>query len=677
MTKKTIARTAATIAFLLLCSLPGFSQQSNSVVKPRVAVFGFNNLTGDGSFDIPAETSTSTLVLSLRMLNMYEVESSNLILRNISDESLSKYCKDLSIDYVMYGTLTLQPDGGQDYSLAVFDNAKSATTIHKKAVGSTVQDVFGITDDIILSVLASVSGRHVGFGSLAFANTGDALDYEVEIDGVPLERNAGNVDHILSGSHQVTVYQGTGSNRLEVLSQNVDVAEGKSSPVRFALEKGKEPDPKVIIQTVYVDRGGSAKPHMVPVSAGSMDRNWQLTQTGDLLMSATEITQAQYKAVMGDNPGKRIELDLPVDSVSWYDAIEFCNRLSASEGLDPAYEIDAKHTVTWKLDANGYRLPTIDEWLYAAAAGSAGANLPYSGGSDLSKVAWYGKNSHGRSHSVGELAPNAFGLYDMSGNLTEWCWASLGNKKSDKNPLVRGIQSHAIDSQTVEYVNSGACFCGGNWSMWGDDTHKLDKPLSSVYFYASKRYDTVGFRVCRNSYSAKASSATIGEKTVFSLYGAAYVPTPAFKLGPVSAEGLESFLRASYGLGIDHRFSEHTPLVFVFRVQGEFPKEVDHKSVNQDYYKANFAVMGGLALRLPVTGAFAFQPELDAGTWAPMSVDKIGTNQSYMMMQVAAPLRFFSQGAGFEIAPLAFGIMNKKHLYVMPGVRAGLLFRLR
>jgi hypothetical protein len=345
--------------------------------------------------------------------------------------------------------------------------------------------------------------------------------------------------------------------------------------------------------------------------------------------------------------------------------------------LEPAYEIDSKHDVTWKLDANGYRLPTMDEWLYAASAGSAGAKFPYSGDSDLSKVAWYGANSHGRSHPVSELAPNALGLYDMSGNLTEWCWTSLWNKNPGKNPRVRGMHRLPNSEMPTGEYNSGVAICGGNWNMASDYTHKLDVPLSGFESMASKRYDTIGFRVCRNPYSAKVSSATIGEKTVLSLYGSVYVPTPAFNVGPVSVEGLNSFIRASYGIGIDHRFSEHTPLVFVFRVQGELPKEVDHKSVDQDYNKSNVAVMGGLAFRLPVTGSFAFQPELAAGIWTPPSVDNMNTNESYFMVQSAAPFRFFNKGAGIEIAPLAYGIMNRKHLYVMPGIRMGLLFRFR
>jgi formylglycine-generating enzyme required for sulfatase activity len=116
-----------------------------------------------------------------------------------------------------------------------------------------------------------------------------------------------------------------------------------------------------------------------------------------LQMSKYEVTQAQYRAVMNSNPSNFKGDDLPVDSVSWTDAVEFCRKLS-------------------QLTGRQYRLPTEAEWEYAARAGSTG---PYSG--DVQAIAWYDANAADHPHPVGQKTPNAFGLYDMNGNLWEWC----------------------------------------------------------------------------------------------------------------------------------------------------------------------------------------------------------------------------------------------------------------
>ena len=216
-------------------------------------------------------------------------------------------------------------------------------------------------------------------------------------------------------------------------------------------------------------------------------------------MLRTEVTQELYEAVMGVNPSyfchdnKALDKDklknmnkstsnYPVEYISWYDAIYFCNKLSEKKGLQPVYAVNGKIDVckwdykphngdeidgkiTQDIFADGYRLPTVEEWQYAAKGGE---NYMYSGSDDIDKVAWYFNNSN-VTHPVAQKKPNGYGLYDMCGNVMECCWDSDGN-----------------------YYRYN---CGGSWSS-SDDYCNVDGRLS---YGAGSWSNFIGFRLVRST----------------------------------------------------------------------------------------------------------------------------------------------------------------------------------
>lgn len=139
-------------------------------------------------------------------------------------------------------------------------------------------------------------------------------------------------------------------------------------------------------------------------------------------ISKYEVTQAQWNRFMKPANVSAVGDKLPVDNISWFDIAIFCNGLSEAENLNPAYRIrgiGASRVVTCDFDANGYRLPTEAEWEYAAKAGNL---FIYSGSDNPDDIAWYRDNSAGKLRQPGLKNPNDFGLYDCTGNVSEWVW---------------------------------------------------------------------------------------------------------------------------------------------------------------------------------------------------------------------------------------------------------------
>jgi len=240
-----------------------------------------------------------------------------------------------------------------------------------------------------------------------------------------------------------------------------------------------------LVEMVYVS-GGSFTMGDTFGDGSNDEKPTHTVSLSSFYIGKYEVTQSQWRQVMGRNPPQFQGDSKPVEGVCWYDAIEFCNKLSLREGLIPCYSInEANTTCDW--GANGYRLPTEAEWEYAAKGGNSSNGYKYSGGNDLGSVAWYGDNSNSKTHNVGSKQSNELGICDMSGSVKEWCWDIYDNGYHRSSPSSNPVGPPYGEDRSMR---------GGDWGSSDQDCRvSLRYYLSPNTLWST--VDIFGFRLAK------------------------------------------------------------------------------------------------------------------------------------------------------------------------------------
>jgi sulfatase modifying factor 1 len=208
-------------------------------------------------------------------------------------------------------------------------------------------------------------------------------------------------------------------------------------------------------------------------------------------ISKFEVTVWQWKKFVKATKSKMPEAptwgwkdNFPMNQITWEQAISYCNWLSKSEKLQPVYFKNGPNYIC-DFKANGYRLPTEAEWEFAAKGGKLSKETKYSGGDNANQIAWHKSNSNGTPHTIGTKMPNELGIYDMSGNLWEWCWDWYNEDYYKTENINNPIGPEMGEKRTVR---------GGSW----DSNFDYLRPANRISTYPDKTHQFYGFRIAKS-----------------------------------------------------------------------------------------------------------------------------------------------------------------------------------
>ena len=318
---------------------------------------------------------------------------------------------------------------------------KTGYRSQQKTIRLSQQQKLDVAFGELLPILGNLSVNYKPFGA------------DVYVDGNKLGQSPRVFNGLLVGNHQVEVRKdGYATDK-----KSVTISEGQTMSISGTLASNTASSSNGYASSSSVSSGGNEISipvkngitiDMVKVEAGTfmmdatseMQNPWddvkpvhQVTLTNDYYMGKYEVTQALWKTVMGSNPSNFKGDNLPVEQVSWDDCQEFIDKLNSMTGRK-------------------FRLPTEAEWEYAARGGMKSRGYRYSGSGNISDVAWYTDNSDSKTHPVGTKQSNELGLYDMAGNVSEWCQDWYGSYVSSFQTNPTGAVS-----------GSDRVACGGSW----------------------------------------------------------------------------------------------------------------------------------------------------------------------------------------------------------------------
>ena len=321
----------------------------------------------------------------------------------------------------------------------------------------------------------------VAFAELATVQGNLSVNYkpfgaDVYVDGKKIGQSPRVFNGLLVGSHKVEIKKdgyGTESEQVNILEgQTATIAGVLTANTTVATNTASSLSGNTI--TIPVKNGISID--MVRVEAGTFTMgatsemedpyDWekpthQVTLTNDYYIGKYEVTQALWKAVMGNNPSNFKGDNLPVEKVSWDDCQEFINKLN-------------------RITGKTFRLPTEAEWEYAARGGKKSRGYQYSGSNNISDVAWYSDNSGNMTNDVGSKQANELGIYDMTGNVWEWCQDRYGRYDSFSQVNPTGANS-----------GSDRVYRGGSWSY----TARYCRSSFRLRITSGYRRSFLGFRL--------------------------------------------------------------------------------------------------------------------------------------------------------------------------------------
>ena len=261
---------------------------------------------------------------------------------------------------------------------------------------------------------------------------------DITIDGKLVGRTPLQLDNLLVGTHTIKISKSDYADN----TQTITISEGKTATVNATLTKGASNASIGNIEMVFV-KGGTFTMGATAEQGSDVYSDEKPTHSvtvSDFYIGKYEVTQAQWRAVMGSNPSYFKGDNLPVEQVTWNDVQEFIKKLNAQTG-------------------KRFRLPTEAEWEYAARGGNQSKGYKYSGSNNISEVAWYKDNSNSKTHPVGQKTPNELGIYDMSGNVYEWCqdWYGDYSSSSQTNPTGPSSGSYRVKRGSCWYYSARSC----------------------------------------------------------------------------------------------------------------------------------------------------------------------------------------------------------------------------